>query len=215
MKKRIGCLTSILLLVLNIIVLPISNAKETNDHWVKPYSDNLEQRLELINKETIEDSTRENIEILMEQVLNSSSYDSYISVSNWENLIQVIFGSEEVEDYLLKTGIKHRPITRENAVVTIMKILKEKYNLQSTELIILALKNIFNDGANVEEEKGAYISLAVSEGLISGYDDASFRPKQYLRNSEAITILEMYVGNMVFQNVKRIIILPYLKWMDT
>ncbi len=194
-KKRIGYLIVIFLLILNMIVLPTSNAKEMNDHWVNSYSVDLEQRLELIKDNTLKDNTlkdteKKDIEIVIEHVFKSSSYDEYISISNWKRLMKLILQNEKVDTAFIESASRDNHITREDAVVTIMKVLKEKYNLNSTELIILALRNIFNDSANVEQEKSAYITLAVKEGLISGYDDVSFRPTEYLRNSEAITIIE-------------------------
>lgn len=161
-------------------------------HWAVPYVDNLEQRLQTV-KQTISDDndfSSKDIETVIQKVFDRQTLDEPIQSSVWQKMLMIFLDTKETESELIKNESGQSQITREDAVVGMMKILQEKSILQSSQTNAAVLNEKFYDSRGLEEEKAALISVAVSEGIISGYDDSSLRPKQYLRNSEAVTIIE-------------------------
>lgn len=53
----------------------------------------------------------------------------------------------------------------------------------------------FSDASQIAQEDAGYISSAVENGLIQGFDDGTFRPDDTLTRAEAATLLYRAIGN--------------------
>jgi len=94
-------------------------------------------------------------------------------------------------------GVKARsfepdtPVDRETAarvVVTALGRAKEAQEL-SQEAILAALGK-FSDLSAVSEDARPYLAVAVSRGILQGFDDGTLRPKQTITRAEAIALLQ-------------------------
>jgi hypothetical protein len=170
----------------NVSALEI-NYRNTYHHWAVPYASNLSQRLIPVRKAAAErsDISVEDIDSIRDEVLNEEHLNEHITFANWQKMLKIILGAQTDEVYSHKGNI-----TRENAVVSMMKILNTKYEMTSSGLNAMEARDKFNDSIKAVQDTMDLLGLAYSKGIISGYDDSSFRPKDYLKNSEAIAIIE-------------------------
>ncbi|MCG8499716.1 MAG: hypothetical protein MJB12_04835 [Firmicutes bacterium] len=199
MRKTVFFLGLIFLFLSNQIAFAaniydsIFYAVNTNVHWAVPYAKNVGQRLASIKGSLSGDNAHidtETIDRIIAEVLQPEQLDDTISSVNWKAFLVTILGVEETEIDFLNESLNNDPIRREDAIASAMKILEEKMDLDFSQLNTVMPEDKFSDMVSVEEEKAAFVSLAVNEGIIAGYNDESLRPKQYVRNCEAITIIE-------------------------
>lgn len=122
--------------------------------------------------------------------------DEPIRDENWNNLLAAVlkqnepkYEKETFEGYtygLAENGY----VPRDKAVAGLMKLLDvtervEARDAADEELKAAALR--FSDfNAAFDTSK---LAICLSEGLISGYTDGSFKPKQLLTNAEAVTLI--------------------------
>jgi hypothetical protein len=186
-KRWILALAVVFLFISNSIAAAQAYQQNTGKHWAVPYANNFSQRLIPVKKSLTQDSAilAEDIDNLSKEVLQMENFNGPISFSNWQKILRIIFGKQTSEEYS-----DHGKINRENAVVSIMELLVERFNLQSSELNILEVRDKFYDNSQVRKDKASLIGLAFNQGLISGYSDSSFRPKDYLKNGEALAIID-------------------------
>ncbi|WHH61393.1 S-layer homology domain-containing protein [Petroclostridium sp. X23] len=187
MRKWTLVLMIILLFSFNNVSALEINYRNTYHHWAVPYASNLSQRLIPVRKAAAErsDISVEDIDSIRDEVLNEEHLNEHITFVNWQKMLKIILGAQTDEVYSHKGNI-----TRENAVVSMMKILNTKYEMTSSGLNAMEARDKFNDSIKAVQDTMDLLGLAYSKGIISGYDDSSFRPKDYLKNSEAIAIIE-------------------------
>ena len=86
-----------------------------------------------------------------------------------------------------------RIVTREEAVTMLVKAVG--FDLPAAEEPFL-----FTDDSMIASWARDSINLAVSQGLISGFPDGSFRPRQGLTRAQAVVMLEQFL-NLRGQNI--------------
>jgi hypothetical protein len=107
----------------------------------------------------------------------------------------------EAETYLTgyndASGQTYRPDTpalREDVAVALVKL--KGYSTSLADLSIL--ENMFGDVTSISEGLKPYVAVAVEQGLISGYEDGTFRGQDTLTRAEASAMLwrAFQYGNM-------------------
>lgn len=82
-------------------------------------------------------------------------------------------------------------ITREAAAAMICRNLKvESKTLQLTQ---------FTDGTKISQWSRGSVGAAVDKGYLKGYEDGTFRPKNYISRAEAATMLANALGTILSQ----------------
>lgn len=188
LKKRIILsLIIIFLFVTNNVFFALPYEQPSSKHWAAPYANNFSQRLIPVKKALTEDSDirAEDIHKITTEVLEAKNFNEPISFSNWQRILRIIFGKQ-----ISESNASGGNINRENAVASVMELLKEKVNLKPSTMDTLAAHSQFSDSYDISEDKVILIGLAYNQGLISGYGDATFRPKDNLRNSEALVLID-------------------------
>lgn len=83
-------------------------------------------------------------------------------------------------------------ITREAAAAMICRNLKvESKTLQLTQ---------FTDGTKISQWSRGSVGAAVDKGYLKGYEDGTFRPKNYISRAEAATMLANALGSILSQS---------------
>jgi hypothetical protein len=125
---------------------------------------------------------------LQAQKVNYSSF-SDVKVTDWYSPY-----IETAKDYL--TGFRTAggsyifnptaPATREDITVAIVKLKGYDVNRLSNQSII---QNMFSDYDGISESAKNYVAIAVQNGLVSGYEDGTFKPQNSITRAEAATLL--------------------------
>ncbi len=77
------------------------------------------------------------------------------------------------------------PALREDIAVAMVKL--KGYSVVGADITMLA--RMFSDYQSISSEAQKYVASAVENGLISGYDDGTFRGQQSITRAEAATLL--------------------------
>lgn len=100
---------------------------------------------------------------------------------------------------------------REDIAVALVKL--KGYSTTGYDLSIL--QAMFTDWQSISEGARKYVSVAIDQGLISGYDDRTFRGQQGITRAEAATLLwrayQYGNGNKSFELVPEVIEKPDTK----
>ncbi|MNW41907.1 Cellulosome-anchoring protein precursor [compost metagenome] len=120
--------------------------------------------------------------------VNYSSF-SDIESTNWASPFV-----ESVKDYM--TGYRtadgkyifnpSAPATREDVAVALVKLKGYDANRLPDQSTIEAM---FKDYAGISESAKSYVALAVENGLVSGFQDETFRPQATITRAEATVML--------------------------
>lgn len=89
--------------------------------------------------------------------------------------------------YMTNSGMIYKPETpalREDIAVTLVKL--KGYDISLADESILAM---FTDTYSISDSAKSYVAVAVERGLISGYEDKTFRGKSTISRAEAATLL--------------------------
>lgn len=109
---------------------------------------------------------------------------SDISEKHWASLY-LVAANNYFEPYHTNEGPEYRPeqgATREEAAVSLAKL--KGYYSEDTSVL-----NTFGDKNKISDNAKAYIAAAVENGLISGFDDNTFRPDKTVTRAEAAVML--------------------------
>lgn len=94
---------------------------------------------------------------------------------------------EYLTGYSTYSGMVYRPTTpalREDIAIALVKL--KGYDTSIADESIL---NMFNDSYSISDSARKYVAVAVERGLISGYDDNTFRGQATITRAEAATML--------------------------
>ncbi|MGE4284929.1 MAG: hypothetical protein AB7G87_14645, partial [Clostridia bacterium] len=187
MKKGIVVLTIIFFISIYGVKAVEIYPQDGSKHWAVSYASNLSQRLATIKKslEGSADTLIEDIDVVNREVLQAEKFNDAVTFNNWQKLLMMIVGEKSDENYSEQNNIR-----REDAIASMMQILEKRFDLVFSDINAADGYDKFYDNAETTEDKIILIGLAANQGIISGYDDSSFRPKDYLKNSEAIAIIE-------------------------
>lgn len=165
-------------------------------HWATGYADNLENRLEQIKQMYQKQNHMDNdmminqINQLTQNLLDKRFFDDFITMKDWHALLYV-FLEVEKQNIPFSASLSHkRSIAREDTIAEMMTILADKQYISIEDVRGTALAEIFQDSEQIDDNKAIWIVKALKEEIISGYGDATLRPKHYLRIAEAITMIE-------------------------
>lgn len=125
--------------------------------------------------------------------LEETAYIQYTNVPKWAvSYVEKAAAQGFLLNYS-KDADFGKDLTREEAVALLMRYLDlgEGGNIQYVNL---------SDYYSIDVMYRDYIVEAISEGIISGYKDGTFRPKNILTRAEALTILYMAAGAIYDQS---------------
>lgn len=94
---------------------------------------------------------------------------------------------EYLTGYSTASGMVYRPTTpalREDIAVALVKL--KGYD---TSVVDESILNMFSDSYSISDSAKKYVAVAVERGLISGYDDNTFRGQATITRAEAATML--------------------------
>lgn len=94
---------------------------------------------------------------------------------------------EYLTGYSTASGMVYRPTTpalREDIAVALVKL--KGYD---TSVVDESILNMFSDRYSISDSARKYVAVAVERGLISGYDDNTFRGQATITRAEAATML--------------------------
>lgn len=116
-------------------------------------------------------------------------YSSYsdVKTSDWyspfiESTKQYLTGYRLANDDLVFRPDK--PITREDVAIALVKY--KGYNIHFADVSIA--QAMFKDFAGISFNSQKYVALAIEHGLMSGYEDQTFRAQNNITRAEAATI---------------------------
>ena len=197
MKKR---LLSILLgIAMVTTMIPAAFASDLEGHWAKSYIEYLDQEgvinasASTGNYEPNRDMTRaefmryinrafhftEEAEISFSDVQTNAWYYDTIQIAVKYGYINGV-GDNKMDPL--------GAVTREQAAVIIGRLYKDDPgNVSVSDLP-------FSDRSQVSGWAAGYIKGAVDKGIISGYDDGTFRPQNIVTRGEVAKILYFYLG---------------------
>lgn len=97
----------------------------------------------------------------------------------------VKWGFVKPEDYGDRRFEPDKPITREEIAVLLVRALDKEQDALNYSSAPLQ----FRDAAEISRAARGHIFVAASKGLITGYEDQTFRPKNTATRAEAVTML--------------------------
>ena len=197
MKKR---LTAALLGIMMIAaMLPSAYAADLDGHWARTYIEYLDREgvinpsASTGNYEPDRDLTRAELMRYINRAFHftettSISYSDVQSNAWYYETIQIAVKYGYIngvgEDRMDPLG----DVTREQAAVIIGRLFKDDPgNVAPADLT-------FTDKGQVSDWAAGYIKAAVDKGIISGYSDGTFRPRQVVTRGEVAKILYYYMG---------------------
>ena len=127
---------------------------------------------------------------------NDLELDKYLSKLNANSILNIFFSTSE--QYFLSNDVSEN-ISREEACAQLSKTLQ--YDLSDS-------KPNFTDNLDISTWALPYVYAAQENGLIIGYPDGSFRPKDLITNAEFITMLSRAKGSGGIDNPE------ILDWID-
>jgi len=132
--------------------------------------------------------------------VNSTSYDD-VKVSSWYAPF-VECGKYFLSGYIADGKKYYKPedkALREDIAVALVKLKGYDTSVYDESI----LKAMFTDWKSISEGARKYVSVAVENGLISGYEDNTFRGQASITRAEAATLLwrayQYGNGNKVFE----------------
>lgn len=88
-----------------------------------------------------------------------------------------------------KTASPHSPVTREQILTFIGRCLRYEENPGKI--------SEFTDGNTISSWSGKYVRTALLKGIISGYGDGTFRPRNYATRGEVAKMISVAIGTLV------------------
>ncbi len=189
MKKKIIILLTIIIVLINTTALAVGNndtqLTDIQDHWAK---DTITQLIGLGVINGYEDGTfrpentvqvdefiKMTVTSLGHELENGTSYwaSTYIDKAKTLGLVK----NGEYTNYT-------RPITRAEMARIIVRALDEEYPDNLDEY-----KSLITDYNAIEDNYKDYIVKAYCKGIITGYEDGSFKGKQNATRAESATMI--------------------------
>lgn len=128
------------------------------------------------NEVIIEEAIAQYEDVLKENEITQGVAEIAFLIYN--NIISV----EDVID-LLGSGKENEQLTREEAAYIYVKLLSDEENLNRFPLVT------FDDADSINENYLPYVEYVSKIGLMIGYDDNKFEPKEYITRAQVATIL--------------------------
>ena len=197
MKKRL--LSALLGAAMLVSTIPAALAYDLDGHWAKEYIEYLDQEgvinpsASTGNYEPNRDMTRAEFMRYINRAFHftekaSISFDDVNSDAWYYETIQIAvkygYINGVAEDEMDPLG----DITREQAAVIIGRLFKDDPGNVSAGSLP------FDDRDQIASWSAGYIKAAVDKGILSGYEDGTFRPKQVVTRGEVAKILYFYLG---------------------
>ena len=200
MKRTLSLLMAFALVVTMFTGLAVTRAADVSftdvptTHWAYPYISYLSKKDVLVGdgngKFRPEDTvTRAEFIKMIDEIfgLKRTVETNFTNVPTWA---QPYVARAKAQGFLLDYASGDdfsAGLTREEAVALIMRYLA----LDSSASF---QPSLFSDYYSIDVNYRDYVVLAVNDGIISGYKDGTFRPKNILTRAEALTILYKAAG---------------------
>lgn len=186
MKKFV--FTNLIIALVLLLSINVAYSDNTTEyHWAAKYAESVVQTLNTASIHMPEYEnyySNETIKNVIDRVTKVEKLDEKINSEDWYNLLGIVF---DIDNSSYIKSISEKYITREDAIHSLIKLINKDNKLDISDNDT----SYYIDLYKVSPEKRENLLIAVREGLISGYIDSSLRPKQYLRNAEAVKIIEM------------------------
>ncbi len=112
---------------------------------------------------------------------------SDVGESDW--YFDYVYAVEDCFNYYIEDGEKlfkpQEGARREDVAVALVKAL----NIEIPEFEESVVLKMFTDSEEISEDARTYVAIAIETGLVSGYDDLTFKPKNTVTRAEAATLL--------------------------
>ena len=200
MKRTLSLLMAFALVVTMFTGLAVTRAADVSftdvptTHWAYPYISYLSKKDVLVGdgngKFRPEDTvTRAEFIKMIDEIfgLKRTVETNFTNVPTWA---QPYVARAKAQGFLLDYAVGDdfsAGLSREEAVALIMRYLA----LESSASF---QPSLFSDYYSIDVNYRDYVVLAVNDGIISGYKDGTFRPKNILTRAEALTILYKAAG---------------------
>ena len=192
-------LSGVLCLALALGLLPAAGLVQTAEaaHWADPYAEQLVEWGVMSAASDLRldaQATRAEFVAMCNRAFGYTRLGSMpftdVPASKWyAQDINIAYNAGYFEGYSNAKAAPEAPLTREQAAVLLARNLR----LQETVGEVTA----FTDGHALEDWSRGLIGAAVAEGMISGYDDGSFRPANNITRGELASMLVRTIGTPV------------------
>ena len=197
MKKRL--LSALLSAAMLVTTIPAALAYDLDGHWAKEYIEYLDQegvinpKASTGNYEPDLDLTRAEFMRYINRAFHftekaSISFDDVTTGAWYYETIQIAVKYGYINGVSEDKMDPQGDITREQAAVIIGRLFKEDPGTVSASSLP------FGDRDQIASWSAGYIKAAVDKGILSGYEDGTFRPKQDVTRGEVAKILYFYLG---------------------
>ena len=197
MKKRL--LAALLAVMMVVAMLPAALAADLDGHWAKTYIEYLDQEgvinpsASTGNYEPDREMTRAEFMRYINRAFHftettSISYSDVQSSAWYYETIQIAVKYGYINGVGNNRMDPLGDVTREQAAVIIGRLFKEDVSGVSASALP------FSDRGDVSDWAAGYIKAAVDKGIISGYNDGTFRPQRVVTRGEVAKILYYYMG---------------------
>ncbi|MEW6622624.1 MAG: S-layer homology domain-containing protein [Bacillota bacterium] len=203
----------IILMVICIVMLSVAASAGDGRHWVDEELVGFKELIISCDNEII----KEELEKLQSAVFGEEQLDEPISLQHWAALVNLALrpdkdGSGRMLDfyvYGLGTGDK---ITREDAVGGLVKLLTIDYLSGSSTYEELKPSLALTDLEMISDRQVVLVQKAYCEGILDAQTIDLFRPKDYLTNAEAVSMLYRVIKKY---NIKLYKEHPTSHWANT
>lgn len=180
-----------------MLCIPVSaNFAETEEHWAQKSIDRMTS-LGFVNGNEYNEFMPENfitraelcaiINRITRATKQTGTDFSDVDENSWyKKDIDIAVTAGYISGYTDGTMRPENYITRAEAAVLISRVFPNKF----TE------KKEFGDSVNIGDWAKNAIFQLVAAGLLSGYEDTTFRPDEFITRAEAVTIMDKAVGEM-------------------
>ena len=192
-------LSGVLCLALALGLLPAAGLVQTAEaaHWADPYAEQLIEWGVMSPASDLrlsDQATRAEFVAMCNRAfgfkrLGSVTFTDVPSSKWYAEDINIAYNAGYFEGHSSATAAPEEPLTREQAAVLLARIMR----LQETVGESLG----FTDSRELHEWSRGLIGAAVIEGMVSGYDDGSYRPFNYITRGELAAMLVRAIGTPV------------------
>ena len=197
MKKRL--LSVLLGITMITAMIPAAFAVDLEGHWARSF-------IEYLNQEGVINPSASTGEYGPNLEMTRAEFMRYINRAfHFTEEAEISFSDVQTNAWYYETiqiAVKYGyingvgenrmdplgAVTREQAAVVIGRLFKDDPgNVSSSDLP-------FSDRSEISSWAAGYVKAAVDKGIISGYDDGTFRPKRVVTRGEVAKILYYYLG---------------------
>jgi len=124
-------------------------------------------------------------------LMDEEGFNNPINIKDWYRIMEDLLSiknsenKKKIKDYTFNLS-DGKYITRENAVIGIMKLVPEDPR-DATKEELSKTENYFKDFEDINDT--SKVSQALAQGLIKGYEDKTFRPQENMTYEEAAVLI--------------------------